>query len=492
MRKLGAALFATSLLASGLWTPDLSHAEDTHAGDAKAGAGNYARLCAACHGPRALGGEGPDLTQSIYAHGNGDDNVIHSIRDGQPGGMPSFRATLSDAEINDLVAFLAERRADPTNPPNLPPKVDTAIPKGVVKTDVANFRVQLVAQIPQGYGFAFLPDGRILVTQSSGALRVIDHGKLLPDPIAGAPTGGVEGKYDQKGRNLIDVIVDPDYRHNGLIYLDTVHPVKNPPAAGTEHPAGLTITSGHIREGRWVDSRAIIDFSIEAPTALRMAFDAQRHLYIGTSWPNFDFVSLEQAPNTAPQLLSSTWGKILRMNADGSVPSDNPFVGKGDANPYVFSYGNRAPLGLVVNRKGEVWETENGPRGGDELNLIKPGLNYGWPGSSWGLRYDDVAAQANPEPKGVEQPVIAWSPSPSVSSIDFYYGKAFPRWKGDIIMGSLKATDLYRIVLDGDRPVLQEVIIHKLGRVRTVKVGPDGYVYVLTDEGNFVRLVPTR
>lgn len=180
------------------------------------------------------------------------------------------------------------------------------------------------------------------------------------------------------------------------------------------------------------------------------------------------------------------------MNADGSVPSDNPFVGKGDANPYVFSYGNRAPLGLVVNRKGEVWETENGPRGGDELNLIKPGLNYGWPGSSWGLRYDDVAAQANPEPKGVEQPVITWSPSPSVSSIDFYYGKAFPRWKGDIIMGSLKATDLYRIVLDGDRPVLQEVIIHKLGRVRTVKSGPDGFIYVMTDEGNFVRLVPTR
>ena len=487
MRKFGSALVATLLL-----SPGLSHAQTAPVGDAKAGAANYAKLCAACHGPRALGGEGPDLTQSIYAHGNGDDNVVHSIRDGQPGGMPSFRATLSDVEINDLVAFLAERRADPTNPRNSPPKVDTAIPKGVVKTDVENFRVQTVARIPQGYGFAFLPDGRILVTQSSGGLRVIDHGKLLPDPIADAPTGGVEGRRDQNGRNLIDVILDPDYKHNGWIYLDTVHPVKNPPPAGTEHPAGLTITRGRIRDGRWVDSQAIIDFSIETPTALRMAFDAQRHLYIGTSWPNFEFVSLERAPRTPPQLLSSTWGKILRINADGSVPSDNPFVGKGDANPYVYSYGNRAPLGLTVNRKGEVWETENGPRGGDELNLIQSGHNYGWPGSSWGLRYDDVAAQANPEPKGVDQPVINWSPSPSVSSIDFYYGKAFPRWKDNIIMGSLKATDLYRIVLDGDRPVLQEVIIHKLGRVRTVKAGPDGYVYVLTDEGNFVRLVPAR
>lgn len=487
MRRLGRALVAIVLL-----SPGLSHGQTAPIGDAKAGAGNFGKLCAGCHGPRALGGEGPDLTQSVYAHGNGDDNVIHSIRDGQPGGMPSFRASLSDAEINDLVAFLAERRADPTNPRAAPPKVDTAIPKGVVKTAVESFRVQLVAQIPQGYGFAFLPDGRILVTQSSGALRVIDHGKLLPDPIADAPTGGVEGRRDQKGRNLIDVIVDPDYRHNGWIYLDTVHPVKTPPPSGTDRPAGATITRGHIRDGRWVDSQVIADFSIETPTALRMAFDAQRRLYIGTSWPSFQFISLEEAPKTPPQRLSSTWGKILRMNADGSVPADNPFVGKADANPYVFSYGVRAPLGLAVNRKGEVWETENGPRGGDELNRIKPGLNYGWPGNSWGLRYDDVAAQANPEPKGVEQPIMNWSPSPAVSSIDFYSGKAFPRWKDNIIMGTLKATDLYRIVLDGDRAVLQEVIIHKLGRVRAVKSGPDGYVYVLTDEGNFVRLVPAR
>ena len=487
MRRLLSALVAMVLL-----SPGLAHGQAAPVGDAKAGAVNVVKRGAACHGPRALGGEGPDLTPSIYAHGSGDDNVAHSIRDGQPGGMPSFRAALSDAEINDLVAFLAERRADPTNPRAAPPKVDTAIPKGVVKTDAANFRVEMVARIPQGYGFAFLPDGRILVTQTSGALRVIDHGKLLPDPVADAPTGGLEGRRDQKGRNLIDVIVDPDYGRNGWIYLDTVHPVKNPPPNGTEHPAGLSITRGHIRGGRWVDGQVIADFSVGAPTALRMAFDAQRRLYIGTSWPNFEFISLEGAAKSPPQLLSSTWGKILRMNADGSVPPDNPFVGRAGANPYVFSYGVRAPLGLAVNRKGEIWETENGPRGGDELNLIKPGANYGWPGSSWGLRYDDVAAQANPEPKGVEQPVITWSPSPAVSSIDFYDGKAFPRWRDNIIMGSLKATDLYRIVLDGDRPVLQEIIVHKLGRVRAVKSGPDGYVYVMTDEGNFVRLVPAR
>jgi glucose/arabinose dehydrogenase len=185
-------------------------------------------------------------------------------------------------------------------------------------------------------------------------------------------------------------------------------------------------------------------------------------------------------------------GKILRMTADGKVPQDNPFVGKPDAYPYVFAYGNRAPLGLAFNRQGELWETENGPRGGDELNHIKAGLNYGWPGSSWGLRYDDIPAPAEPEQKGVEQPVINWSPSPAVSAIAFYYGKAFARWNGDLIMGSLKQTDLYRIVLDGDRPVLQEVIVHALGRIRDVQIGPDGFVYVLTDEGNLVRLVPAR
>lgn len=480
MRSIGWALVTMAMIAPGL----------ARSQDAKAGSQTFGQLCASCHGPKARGGEGPDLTGHIYIHGADDQSVMHSIRDGQPEGMPSFRASLSDSDIGNLVAFLGERRNDPTNPPlDRPYAFKPNVPKGVVKSDVESFRIQTVAKVGTPYGFVFLPDGRILITELSGSLRVVEKGRLSPTSIADAPTGGVEGRRGQPGRNLLDVVIDPDYKHNGWIYLSSARPV-NGPAGSRQFTA--RITRGRIRGGQWVDSQILTEFPIESPTALRMAFDKKRSLYIGVSWPDYLFVTPETASKTPPQLLSSSMGKILRMTADGKVPMDNPFVDTTDAYPYVFAYGNRAPLGLAFNRKGELWETDNGPRGGDELNHIKAGLNYGWPGSSWGLRYDDIPAPAEPEQKGVEQPIINWSPSPSVSAIAFYYGRAFPRWTGDLIMGSLKQTDLYRIVLDGDRPVLQEVILHALGRIRDVQVGPGGQIYVLTDEGNLVRLVPAR
>jgi len=485
MRTLGWAMAALLF-----WAPGLSRAQPAIGGDAAAGAAKYDQLCAACHGPKARGGQGADLTQPIYVHGSGDDNVVHSIRDGQPDGMPAFRDRLTDADLTDLVAFLKVRRADPTNPRSASPQAfPPTLPKGVVKTDVERFRVQVVAKTGAPYGFAFLPDGRILITEQSGSLRVVQKGRLLPDPVADAPTGGVEGQRGQPGHNLLDVIIDPDYAHNRWIYLSSAHRAKSGDPSGGSI---ARITRGRIRGGHWVDSQVLTEFQIQSTTALRMAFDAQRHLYIGTSWPNFEFISPDQAPHTPPQMLSSPLGKVLRMNADGTVPSDNPFVGQAGAFPYVYSYGNRAPLGLAFDSRGELWETENGPRGGDELNHIRPGRNYGWPVSTWGLRYDDVPNSANPEAKGVEQPIINWSPSPSVSAIAFYYGQAFPRWRGSLIMGSLKQTDLYRIVLDGDRPVLQEVILHAFDRIRAVHVGPDGYIYVLGDLGNLVRLIPAH
>jgi glucose/arabinose dehydrogenase len=195
---------------------------------------------------------------------------------------------------------------------------------------------------------------------------------------------------------------------------------------------------------------------------------------------------------TPPQLLSSPWGKILRMTADGKVPPDNPFVNTPGAFPYVYALGIRAPLGLAFDRNGKLWESEDGPRGGDELNHIKAAHNYGWPVTTWGFRYDAIPMPANPEQEGMEQPVAAWSPSPAISSLAVYNGKAFPRWKGSMLVGSLKQMDLYRIVVDGDRLVLQETILHGVDRIRDVRVGPQGYVYVLTEAGQLLRLVPAR
>jgi glucose/arabinose dehydrogenase len=229
-----------------------------------------------------------------------------------------------------------------------------------------------------------------------------------------------------------------------------------------------------------------------------MAFDAKkRELYIGTSFPDGDYFAPDTLAKLPPQLLSSSWGKILRMTDEGKVPADNPFLTTSGAFPYIYAYGIRAPLGLAIDRNGELWESENGPRGGDELNHIMAGHNYGWPLITWGHRYDAITMPAHPEPEGAEigkfdQPVVDWSPSPAVSAITFYEGKAFPRWKDSLLMGSLKQMDLFRIVLDGDRPVVQETLLHGLNRIRDVRVGPEGYVYILTDAGQLVRMVPAR
>jgi glucose/arabinose dehydrogenase len=257
------------------------------------------------------------------------------------------------------------------------------------------------------------------------------------------------------------------------------------------------INRGRIRDGRWVDNQIVVEFSIDVTTALRMAFDSQRFLYIGTSFPDPDYIAPADLGETPPQRLSSPWGKILRMTADGKVPPDNPFVKTPGAFPYVYAYGIRAPLGLAFDSKGNLWEAEDGPRGGDELNIIKAGKNYGWPVTSWGFRYDAIPMPAHPEPEGpeadtIERAVFNWSPSPAVSAIAFCDGKAFPRWKGNLLMGSLMQMDLFRIVLDGERPVLQETILHGVNRIRDVRVGPEGYVYVLTDAGQLLRMVPVN
>jgi glucose/arabinose dehydrogenase len=466
--------------------PVLSYAQD-----APAGADSYARHCAVCHGREARGGQGPSLLSKAYARGTDDASVTRTIRQGFPeGGMPAFGAVLSEAQIGSVVAFLREKRA--AAPPSTRQPVAYAyqplgVPKGVVKTELHDFRVETVAKVGESYSFAFLPDDGILITEMAGNLRMIDKGRLLLEPVADAPGGDGLGLRGGGGRSLLDVIVDPDYQSNGWIYLVTCHAVKD---AGGKFAGLARINRGRLREGRWVDNQVLTEFSIDVTTGLRMAFDSKRFLYIGTSFPDPDYVAPAELGKTPPQLLSSPWGKILRMTADGKVPPDNPFVNMPGAFPYVYALGIRAPLGLAFDGKGEFWEAEDGPRGGDELNHIKAGHNYGWPVTSWGFRYDAIPVPANPEQEGMEPPVLSWSPSPAVSAITFYSGNAFPRWNGNILMGSLMQMDLFRIVLDGDRPVLQENILHGVGRIRDVRVSPQGYVYVLLDGGQVLRLVP--
>ena len=369
----------------------------TRAQDAPAGTAAFGSYCAGCHGAMRTAARVPRCCGAAYAHGVDDASVTRTIREGFPeGGMPAFGAVLSDPQIAGIVAFLRQKRAEP--PPSTRPTVQLAyqplgVPKGVVKTELHDFRVETVAKVGEPYAFAFLPDGRILITEVAGNLRMVDNGRLLPEPVPGAPRGNALGLRGGGGRSLLDVIVDPDYKSNGWIYLVTAHAMKN---AQGKLDGVARINRGRIRDGRWVDNQVLTEFSIDVTTGLRMAFDSKRFLYIGTSFPDPDYLAPAELGKTPPQLLSSPWGKILRMTADGKVPPDNPFVNTPGAFPYIYALGIRAPLGLAFDRKGELWESEDGPRGGDELNHIKAGHNYGWPVITWGHRYDAIPMPAQP------------------------------------------------------------------------------------------------
>jgi len=481
------------ILAVLLLLPGLSLAQN-----AQAGSGTYAKHCAVCHGREARGGQGPSLLGPTYAHGVDDQRVARTIRNGfTEGGMPAFGAVLSEPEITALVAFLRQKRAEAppsTRQPVTRNYTPLGVPKGVVKTELYDFRVETIAKVGEPYGFAFLPDGRILITELAGNLRVVDKGHLQLEPVPDAPSGNGLGLRGGGGRSLLDIILDPDYKNNGWIYLVTCHGVKN---AQGKLDGVASINRGRLLNGRWVDNQVLTEFSIDVTTGLRLAFDSKRFLYIGTSFPDGSYVAPAELGKQPPQLLSSPWGKILRMTADGKVPPDNPFVNTPGAFPYIYALGIRAPLGLAFDSKGELWESEDGPRGGDEINHIKAGHNYGWPVITWGHRYDAIPMPAHPEPEGPEQekmdqPAVNWSPSPAVSALAIYSGKAFPRWDGNFLVGSLAQMDLFRVVMDGERPVAQEIILHGVDRIRDVRVGPEGYVYVLTDGGQLLRLVPVR
>jgi glucose/arabinose dehydrogenase len=459
------------------------------AADTSAGAVRFASTCGGCHGMDGSGGQGPSLLAAALQHGADDESLARSIGQGYPAsGMPAFGGSLSEPEIREVVAFLrARREAGPagltdTVIAGMPGAHGARIPPGVVRTDAAAFTVETVAQVGSAFGFAFLPDGRILITEARGELRVVEKDGRV-GTIQGAPASAATSEYFH--RRMMDVALHPDFARNGWVYLLAASPQQPPPQT---HLTAITLHRGRIRGDRWVDDQALFDFQSELTSSARLAWDGQGRLYTATDWSDY----FRQGPPEAapPQDPTSFIGKVLRLTDEGKVPPDNPFVGRPGAAPYVWSLGHRVPVGLAFDLKGELWETENGPRGGDEVNHIRKGRNYGWPVITWGHIYEDKMELAKPEAPGLEQPAVNFEPSPGLGGLGVYTGSAFPRWKGDLFAGSLKAGDLFRIKVDGDREVLREVILHDLGRIRDIDTGPDGLLYLLTDSGTLLRLRP--
>jgi glucose/arabinose dehydrogenase len=339
------------------------------------------------------------------------------------------------------------------------------------------------------WSIAFLPDGDLLITERPGRLRVVRNGVLQPEPIAGVPEVRARGQG-----GLLEVALHPDFASNRLVYLA----FSKPNADGGE---GTTaVVRGRLENDRLSDVQEIFEARAWSSGGnhfgSRLAFDGRGYLFItvGDRGVRPDLATASSHP---AQDLTNHQGTVIRLHDDGRVPADNPFVGRSDALPEIWSYGHRNLQGLSFHPEtGDLWETEHGPQGGDELNLIQPGRNYGWPVIGFGVNYGGDVIHRSTSQQGLEQPVHHWVPSIATSGLLFYTGDQFPAWRGNLFVGGLGGQQLARLTLDGQRVASEETLMEGVGRIRDIRQGPDGFIYLALDdrrggETAVVRLEPT-
>jgi glucose/arabinose dehydrogenase len=341
------------------------------------------------------------------------------------------------------------------------------------------FRVVDVATgLANPWSLAFLPGGDMLVTERPGRLRRIRAGALEKAPIAGVPKVAARGQG-----GLLDVAVHPDFASNGLVYLS--YSADGPGGAGTE-VMRAKLSGDRLEEGK-VIFRVNPKTRGDAHYGSRFLFAPDGNLFVAFG---DRYTYRDRAQNVSDHL-----GTIVRIKDDGAVPDDNPFRGREGALPEIFSYGHRNTQGLAL-RPGtsQIWQHEHGPRGGDEVNILKAGANYGWPKVTFGIDYDGSVISRHTAMAGMEPPVLHWTPSIAPSGMAFYDGDKFPAWKGDLFVGALALTHLRRVRLEGDKVAEQEVLLPSLDeRIRDVRSGPDGFLYLVTDDprsGRVLRLEP--
>ena len=348
-----------------------------------------------------------------------------------------------------------------------------------VATSSAELRVVTVVDgLEHPWSMAFLPDGDLLITERPGRLRIVRDGVLLPEPVAGTPEVRARGQG-----GLLDVHLHPAFADNGWVYLTYSKPV----------PGGVTtaLFRGRLEGDRLVEGADL--FVAETPSdrgqhfGSRLAFDGEGHLFMTIG---------DRGDRDSAQDRSNHHGTVLRLREDGSVPPDNPFVGQPGVRPEIWSWGHRNPQGLAFHpTTGELWSTEHGPQGGDELNRILPGRNYGWPVVTFGREYGPLQQRISDvtEREGIESPVTHWTPSIGASGLAFYTGDRVPSWTGSLFAGGLAQANVVRITLEGNGVRGEEKILEDYGRrIRDVRDGPDGFLYLLVDapEAPLVRLEP--
>ncbi len=431
----------------------------------------YQQNCASCHGAKLEGGSGSALMGPEWKHGGDADSLFKVIRDGVKDTPMIGWNSLGESTLRALAIYIREEAYAAAHAK--PSTRKSAEDKAPVVTKEHTYRVEtVVTGLENPWSLAWLPDGRRLVTERPGRLRILDAKNKLSEPIRGTPEVFARGQG-----GLLDVAVHPDYSRNGWIYLA----YSDPRRLDGEDVSLTAIVRGKIKDGAWVEQQDIFRAPLKFYQTTRHHFGCRIVFEDG-----YLFFSMgERGRSDHAQDLTRPNGKIHRIFDDGRVPKDNPFSNQKGAYPTIWCYGNRNPQGLVRHPvTGDLWETEHGPRGGDELNLILRGANYGWPKASYGMNYDGSPLTPNTSLPGMKDPIIYWTPSIAASGLAVYEGDAFPKWRDNLLAGGLAKQEVHRLVLDGHKVVQREVIFNNRGRVRDVRVGPDGLVYVLIDDKN--------
>lgn len=459
----------------------------------------YADNCAKCHGAAGQGGGAGTrtlLTEELFKS-EYDRPFFDVIKNGKPdAGMEAFGETLNDAQIWALTGYIRELQYRSLRQRNGSPQPDSA---GVYNSQHHRFKIERVIErgLDVPWSVDFLPDGRMLVADRSGAVRIHSTGKAggtLSAPIAGTPAVRNRGQG-----GMMDVAVHPNYAQNGWIYLSFSH------SRGGE---GFTkIVRGKIssdeRSPRWTDEQLIFEAKPEHYSSSDIHFGCR--IVFDPKDPSIMFFAIgERGRGEHAQDLSRPNGKVYRVKDDGSIPPGNPFADRADAYAAIWSYGHRNPQGLAFDLDGNLWDTEHGPRGGDELNLVASARNYGWPLVSFGFNYNgrplvspwpkkEVLATEPVSTDGIVMPTLRWLPSIAACGLDTNRGGAFADWKGDLFAGGLAGQTVQRIRIKDNKVIEQEELLHDIGRVRDVVCGPDGIVYiVLNDPDSVIRLIPAQ
>lgn len=440
----------------------------------------YALRCGGCHGANMEGNSASPLIKTDWLYGHWKGAIFNNIKYGIKGtDMAAFGSILNDDEIESIAAHIIKAQSGGNT------KIETEIPT-VIETSSHTMMIQKLdsAGLTVPWAIEFVGEQTALISERGGKLKWIRNGKIdpaeitnLPTPHTGSSTGG-----------FMDIALDPDYDKNGWIYLSYSHSDDDPK---DKKALALTkIVRGKVQDNNWTNEQTLF----EAPPTLRVVdgnrwgcrflFDKDGYLY---------FTIGDMAQDADSQDLTKATGKVFRINSDGSIPDDNPYVDTDDALPQIYTIGNRNTQGLTQHPiTGDIWSTDHGPMGGDELNLLRKGANYGWPLITYGVDYSGSIVSELTHKDGLEQPATYWTPSIGICAAEFASDQKFSNWKNKLLVAGLALQELWLITLDGETVTNKELVLKNIGRIRDVKFSPLGDLYVILNRPDIILKITPR